>query len=151
MNLSDRLKINAPKVVYETIDDETILLNLDRGVYYSLDDMGAVVWEFIEQNYPLGEIIKNIEKHYTDSPEEIEASIKQFLSELQEDGLVVIAEEGQNQETKTPPDKILEKLGGDNSDFSSPKFQKYTDMQDLLLLDPIHDADDTGWPSIKTD
>ena len=25
-------------------------------------------------------------------------------------------------------------------------FERFTDMQDLLLLDPIHDVDETGWP-----
>jgi hypothetical protein len=24
--------------------------------------------------------------------------------------------------------------------------QKYTDMADLLLLDPIHEVDEQGWP-----
>ena len=28
---------------------------------------------------------------------------------------------------------------------------KYSDMQDMLLLDPIHDVDDKGWPEPKKD
>jgi hypothetical protein len=28
---------------------------------------------------------------------------------------------------------------------------KYTDMQDLLLLDPIHEVDAAGWPSTKVE
>jgi hypothetical protein len=27
--------------------------------------------------------------------------------------------------------------------------ERYTDMQELLLLDPIHDVDQTGWPRRK--
>jgi hypothetical protein len=27
-----------------------------------------------------------------------------------------------------------------------PKLEKYTDMEDLLLLDPIHDVQEVGWP-----
>ncbi len=30
--------------------------------------------------------------------------------------------------------------------FAPPRLQRYTDMQDLLLLDPIHDVDEVGWP-----
>jgi hypothetical protein len=26
--------------------------------------------------------------------------------------------------------------------------QKFTDMQDLLLLDPIHEVDESGWPRV---
>ena len=28
-----------------------------------------------------------------------------------------------------------------------PRLRKYTDMQDLLLLDPIHEIDQSGWPN----
>jgi hypothetical protein len=30
--------------------------------------------------------------------------------------------------------------------FTDPVIEIYTDLQDLLLLDPIHDVDDRGWP-----
>ena len=39
-----------------------------------------------------------------------------------------------------------EKLG-----FEAPILQKYTDMQDLLLLDPIHEVDEAGWPHANLD
>jgi hypothetical protein len=30
--------------------------------------------------------------------------------------------------------------------FTAPALEKYNDMQDLLLLDPIHETDEQGWP-----
>ena len=30
-----------------------------------------------------------------------------------------------------------------------PVLEKYTDMQELLLLDPIHDVEEAGWPKAK--
>jgi hypothetical protein len=30
--------------------------------------------------------------------------------------------------------------------FEKCELIKYTDMQELLLLDPIHEVDETGWP-----
>ncbi len=33
--------------------------------------------------------------------------------------------------------------------FTEPTVHTYADMQDLLLLDPIHDVDETGWPNAK--
>ena len=32
--------------------------------------------------------------------------------------------------------------------FEAPVLAKYTDMAQLLVLDPIHDVDETGWPKI---
>ena len=33
--------------------------------------------------------------------------------------------------------------------FEAPILNKYNDMQELLLLDPIHDVDEAGWPNTK--
>jgi hypothetical protein len=30
--------------------------------------------------------------------------------------------------------------------FQPPLFEKFTDMEAMLLLDPVHDVDDEGWP-----
>jgi hypothetical protein len=32
-----------------------------------------------------------------------------------------------------------------------PRLVRHTDMEDLILLDPIHDVDDAGWPTRKTE
>jgi hypothetical protein len=31
--------------------------------------------------------------------------------------------------------------------YQEPKLGKYTDMQELLLLDPVHEVDEAGWPN----
>jgi hypothetical protein len=31
--------------------------------------------------------------------------------------------------------------------YEAPKLSAYTDMQELLLLDPIHEVDESGWPN----
>jgi hypothetical protein len=32
---------------------------------------------------------------------------------------------------------------------AAPVLEKYTDMQELLLLDPIHDVEEAGWPKAR--
>jgi hypothetical protein len=34
-------------------------------------------------------------------------------------------------------------------EFVTPCLQKYTDMEELLLIDPIHEIDEVGWPSAR--
>ena len=34
--------------------------------------------------------------------------------------------------------------------FNPPVLSVYSDMEDLLLLDPIHDVDETGWPQPRS-
>jgi hypothetical protein len=35
---------------------------------------------------------------------------------------------------------------GDRPVFGQPVLEKFTDMADLLLLDPIHEVGEAGWP-----
>ena len=30
--------------------------------------------------------------------------------------------------------------------FEPPRLERYTDMKDYFLLDPIHEVDSAGWP-----
>jgi hypothetical protein len=38
---------------------------------------------------------------------------------------------------------------GKRSPFEAPRLDRYDDMRDLLLADPIHDADTAGWPNLS--
>jgi len=49
----DRIKINEPNIVHENIDGETVILNLDSGNYYSIVDVGADIWNYIEKGAPI--------------------------------------------------------------------------------------------------
>ena len=35
--------------------------------------------------------------------------------------------------------------------YTAPAVQKYDDLEDLLLLDPIHEVDEAGWPVARAD
>ncbi len=47
MNTNGRIKINVPQSVHETIDGEIVILDLDKGNYYSLVGIGADIWGFM--------------------------------------------------------------------------------------------------------
>ena len=33
--------------------------------------------------------------------------------------------------------------------FAEPRVETFSDLQDLFLVDPIHDVDEAGWPHAK--
>ena len=35
---------------------------------------------------------------------------------------------------------------GEKVAFEPPRLERYTDMKDYFLLDPIHEVDTAGWP-----
>ncbi len=127
------------------------MVNLKSGSYYSLDKVGADVWDLLVQGSTMKEVTQGIAQRYDALQAEVESAVHRLVEELMKEDLVapVITEEAEcPAEPGLPvhPATNMERLR-----FETPVLQKYTDMQDLLLLDPIHDVDETGWPNVRQD
>lgn len=137
------IRINTPHVIHEIIDGEAVLVNLESGNYYSMDHVGAFIWNLIEQQAQFDQVFSAVANQYSGSTEEIESGITQLFDQLEAEKLIVAAESTNGdspfQETSSEGEKLT---------FELPVLHKYTDMVDLLLLDPIHEVDDTGWPNL---
>ena len=141
-----RFRVNSPTVTHETIDGEAVIINLDSGNYYSLVDAGCVIWNLMEKHLPASEIITQVSDSYEGQRATIESGVVQLLSELEQEGLIV----PYNQPSEPPePENRTPQNGTMRRQFQTPVLHKYTDMQELLLLDPIHDVDDMGWPRVN--
>jgi hypothetical protein len=148
--LDEYFRINSPKVVHEIIDGEAVIINMDIGYYYSADQVGAVIWERIGKIASVREVVEAVGSRYTGSREQIEGAVRQFLAELQRENLIIAT---------TAPEKfttgkdIIGEVQEDSSQsaFIPPTLSKYTDMEYLLMLDPIHEVDESGWPHALTD
>ncbi|MBM3181572.1 MAG: PqqD family protein [Chloroflexi bacterium] len=141
-------RINTPRVVHQTIDGETIIIDFDNGAYFSIAGVGAVIWEQIAQNASVNDIVHALTQRYAGDHSDIETEVERFLSELQCEALIAPldrAPSAPRRATPAMPDPNLASLPA----FQAPSLHKYTDMQDLLLLDPIHEVDEQGWPIRK--
>ncbi len=132
---------NHPHIIHEIIQGEAILVNLQNGKYYSADGSGAEIWDAIEKGVPLPRVVELISAEYDGPPDEIRAAVYAFADELVREGLIVAADTDDDAGTPPPLPSSQAK-----SPFTPPVLRQYTEMTDLLLLDPIHDVDDSGWP-----
>ena len=145
---SKYLKVNEPNVVHETIEGEAILLDLNSGNYFSLDGLGAKIWDYLALTGNWAKTVDLMVEKNTEQKELISTSIEKFVEELVEEKLLVSVDNGSD---FTPEESSeLEKgLIEAAIEFKAPVVNKYSDMQDLLLLDPIHDVDEKGWPEAQ--
>ncbi len=142
------LKVNEPNVVHETIEGEAILLDLKTGNYFSLDGAGAIIWDYIAGTGNWNKSIELMVQKNPDQKETIITSVEKFITELIEENLLVTVDDSSDFSTGNGAE--LEKnLQNAAIVFKAPLVNKYSDMQDLLLLDPIHDVDEKGWPEAQ--
>jgi hypothetical protein len=141
MNSQSRFAVNTPNIVCEIFDNEVVAVNLDVGIYYSITGWSAKVWQMIQNGLSIGEMDQMLTK-YCDDSGNVNEILAKFAQELLDKNLIVSSKPLDN---PTSTDLQFEKI-----DMMPKLFiEEFSDMQDILLLDPVHDVDDSGWPSAK--
>lgn len=146
---NQRFRVNTPTVTHETIDGEAVIINLDSGNYYSLVEVGSFIWGLIENGASASEVQNLVAQNYQGSATDIDRAVQELWVQLQQENLIVPVD-GVFDLTAT--DQAMSSNNGhDKPSFKTPSLHKYSDMQELLLLDPIHDVDEAGWPKPNPD
>jgi len=144
-----RYKIHVPHIIHEIFDDqEAAIINLKSGNYYSLNPIGTYIWTQIESGTTMGEIVEDIVSRYVGSLGDIITEVDKFVHQLCAEELIV-AEHDAAGDTSSQRGGTGSAGDGSKIPFSPPVLERYHDMQELLLLDPIHEVDETGWPHSK--
>jgi hypothetical protein len=145
-SITKRYKINSPTVIYEAFDDESVIIHFTSGNYYSIDATGNEIWKSATSGASGNEITAELIKKYSAENGIIEKSVMQFIDELLKESLIV--QDTSNPES-VPAGSVENPSPSARPIFTPPVLNKYSDMQGLLVLDPIHEVDDTGWPNAK--
>jgi hypothetical protein len=132
-----RNKISGPDVSFESFEGEILIINLGNGNYHSLRGVAVPIWTLVIAGQNGAEIAALW-------PDEVgaESDINAFVEALRSAGLIVSRDDAPV-ESVAAPESLPE--------FSAPEIENFTDMQDLLMLDPIHEVDVEGWPKQPED
>jgi hypothetical protein len=141
-----RYRVNSPNVISETIQGETIIIHLTTGAYYSLRGTGPEVWDAIAASASVDEIADELATHNDVSAADAGASVERLIADLTAEDLISV--DGDATARIAAP-TANGNGNGAAKQFEAPELAKYTDMQDLVLLDPVHEVTDTGWPEAK--
>jgi hypothetical protein len=130
-------------VASEQFDDEIILINLPRGNYYSLRYTAFELWGQLLDGASRRQLAAFLSSRYGIDQVRADQDTQTFIEQLLNEGLIAPAEAAipAGQPEAPAPSAIP---------YSIPALEVYSDMQDLLLLDPVHDVDsEQGWPLKK--
>lgn len=129
-------KLNPTAASFEDFGDEIVVIHNDSGVFYSIKGRAIAIWRALAGG--VDEVAVEAQLRAI-SPEEADA-VKQMLAELSSrDILVRVAEPAADL-----PDLAASPLG-------PARFESFSDFDDLIRLDPIHDVDERGWPHRKAE
>jgi hypothetical protein len=132
-------QVCAPSVVSEVIEGEAIIMDMRNGAYYSVDGFGAQVWQAVAGGVAHQDILDWTRRSYpgeTGAADAVDAFIEALLAR----NLIMVR--------PGPAAPAPETASGP---FEAPLLSVHDDMQDLIMMDPIHDVNEMGWPTRKAE
>lgn len=137
---SQRYAMRSPNVVADVVDNEVVAVNLESGTYFSLFQQSAWLWTALTSGQPVGIVVETVEDHSPYSRDDVLA----FLADLVRYDLI---EPLTHQDSSGLLIEALSELPP--APFAPLVINVHRDLQDILLLDPVHDSDETGWPEAR--
>ena len=128
---------NDALCVIEILDREAIIINSEKGTYYNLPAQSTLIIESLLDGFTLEEILQ-----FNQVNSSIENKIISLINKVVNEDILI---EAKIQRNKPTPNKLS--IIDETKDVH---IEIYTDMKEMLELDPIHEVDETvGWPKKK--
>jgi len=143
MVYSKNFQINLQKVSLERLDGEIIILSFSSGFYFSTSGTGADILSLISKNVSRSLWKEILSNHFRATDIDVN-QIEEFIAKLLKFEII--------QESEFSIDLKLDlPLDYQRAQWEMPELQVFSDMQNLLMVDPIHETSLEGWPEKKYD
>ncbi|WP_130471096.1 PqqD family protein [Candidatus Magnetaquicoccus inordinatus] len=138
MSNPQQFQFAGGSLVADQLDGEVVIVNLDSGVYYSLTGVGAPLWQALQEGVESSQLARQVATAFPESNlEQLTRVINRLLWQLVEEGIL----------SQVSGDALCAVApAAEDAAIPGGELLKYSDMQELLMLDPIHEVDNTGWP-----
>ncbi|MCE7992571.1 MAG: lasso peptide biosynthesis PqqD family chaperone [Roseivirga sp.] len=73
------------------IDGETVMMSVEQGNYYGLNQVGTEIWKLIESPIKVEDICKALVKEYKVEQDTCEKEVLSFLNDLTSEKIVVLS------------------------------------------------------------
>jgi hypothetical protein len=125
--------LNEEKIFSDTCDDRTIAIHSETGIYYGINGLSSQVFNLLSKGTSPAVILAALKK-IPSAPEDIEQRLQQFVDYLIEKEILIAGESAAGE-----VEISLEPAVKDNFELLAIE---YADAQELLLADPIEEANE---------
>ena len=135
----DVIAANLPVTASENFAGETVVIHFDRGTYFSLRGSAGTIWSLLRAPTSIAGVVAALDGQTRLPSKDIEALLTAFVAKLDEHDLII-----SSTGSAEPPVISAEAVA---SFVEPPDLEIYTDLSELITMDPVHESDIlTGWP-----
>lgn len=134
-------KLNDEKMFYDMAEGQAIVINFTSGMYYGTSSLGSAVLDALLAGASVEATLAAI-KALPGCPADMDAQLNAFVEALLAKE-VIVAIDGEGNDTATIDAASL-------TDGFVLTVDEFTEVQDLIMADPVHDVDvEQGWPILS--
>lgn len=119
--------INTPDVIADNFDDETVIVNLKSGRYFSIRGKSNIVFSKILEGFSLAAISAIFDSKNTVSKEEMHQDLLQFAQKLEMLDIL------KSIDSAKPSTELLA------IDYEKLTIEVFNDMDEVIMVDPINE------------
>jgi len=90
LSLTSRVKV-ANNLISAPVDVEIVILSVERGTYYGLDQIGTEIWQRLESPVRVDVLCEDLAAKYAADRQTIERDVLALLESLLAEGLITMA------------------------------------------------------------
>jgi hypothetical protein len=135
-------RLRMDNLSIERLDGEIIAIDFSTGKYASFVGPSADIITLLQAGVSRAHWLTHIEREFDHTPgaDVVSKEVDVFLAILVDNGLVEATDSVNGHLDALPEDY-------QRTSWSTPVLAIEDDLADLLVIDPIHDVTDDGWPS----
>jgi hypothetical protein len=130
-------------VKHDRLDDEVMVIDLNSGAYFAFVTASADAWSLLASGHDAEHAGTVLAERYSVAAEDAAADVALFAQRLVAEGLLEDSPTTLGT-VELPP--VTERL-----EYVAPDLERFEDLADLLLIDPVHEVEPTGWPAGRQD
>lgn len=88
----DSVVVSSEDLVATDLDGEIVMMSIENGQYYGLDDIGSRIWTLLEKPHRVSDLCDILMQEFEVELEQCQQDVLAFLNELAEDSLVKCVE-----------------------------------------------------------
>ena len=87
VSLQDTVQVSE-NAVFRELDGEAVILNLETGTYFGLNESGTRMWNLVQQHGALQKVLEALQQEYNVPPETLREDLLRLVCQLHEKGLL---------------------------------------------------------------
>jgi hypothetical protein len=144
MEAEAQIGLNDASVIFERFGEEVVAIHLGSGRYYSLPGVAGDMFLLLVGAPTVAELAEALAAKYDAPAQAIADDLRGFVRQLLDESLIVERKHSKGHSVAAPTTFQETRLP-----YAAPVVHAHRDLENLFLVDPIHETGDAGWPQVK--